>query len=145
MCSGSNGGSFCKLGITADLFGAICTTFFLSLKFTYFMIISRSLVKGFLTKVKISTQNHQSAQKFKYEASTSHESKASQLTQKDPPLFPLHKKIRHYSHFTKRFAIIAQGCRKDPAVWSFIPLTRDRVQVTWAVCDSLCLNRLSTL
>ena len=75
------------------------------------MIVSHCLVKGFLTKVKISTQNHQIAHKFKYETSTSHESKASQLAQKDPPLFPLHKKIRHYSHFTKRFTVIAQGCR----------------------------------
>jgi len=76
---GSNGGSFCKVRITADLFGAICRAFFLSLKFACFMIISRSLVKGFLTMVKISTQNHQNAHKFKYETSTSHESKASQL------------------------------------------------------------------
>jgi len=99
------------VGITADRFGAICRAFFLSLNFTCFMIISRSLVKGFLTKVKIGTQNHQSAHKFKYGTSTTHESKASQLAQKDPPLLPLHKKIRHYSHFTKRFAVIAQGCR----------------------------------
>jgi len=75
------------------------------------MIISRSLVKVFLTKVKIGTQNHRSAHQFKYGTSTSHESKASQLAQKDPPLLALHKKIRHYSHFTKRFAVIAQGCR----------------------------------
>ena len=111
------------------------------------MIISRSLVKGFLTKVKISTQNHQSAHKFKYEASTSYESKASQLAQKDPPLFPLHKKIRHYSHFTKRFAVIAQGCRKVSSPifgWliSFrkvcqrnhpIPTDRVAVLVSWAI------------
>jgi len=77
------------------------------------MIISRSFVKGFLTKVKTGTQNHQSAHKFKYETATRHESKASQLALKDPPLFPLHETIRHYSHFTERFAVIAQGCRKD--------------------------------
>ena len=87
--------------------------FFLFLKFTCFVIISRSSVKGFRTKVKISTQNHQRAHKLKYGTSTSHESKASQLAQNDPPLFPLHKKIRHYSHFTKRFAVIAQGCRVE--------------------------------
>jgi len=77
------------------------------------MTISRSFIKGFLTKVKICTQNHQSAHKFKYETSTSHESKASQLAQKDTPLFPQHKKIRYYSHFTKRFAVFAQGCSYD--------------------------------
>jgi len=73
------------VGITADLFGAICTARFFSLKFTCFMIISRSLVKGFLTKVKISTQTHQSEQKFKYETPKSPKRKASQLTKKDPP------------------------------------------------------------
>jgi len=78
-----------------------------------------SLVKGFLTKVEISTQNHQSAYKFKYGTSTSHGSKASKRAQKDPPLFPLHRKIRHYSHFTKRFAVIAQGCRVIKGVLLF--------------------------
>jgi len=50
-----NGGSFCKVGTTADLFGTICRAFFLSLKFTCFIIILLSLVKGFLTEVKITT------------------------------------------------------------------------------------------
>jgi len=69
------------------------------------MIPSRSLVNGFLTKVKIDTQNHQSAHKFKYGTSPTPESKASQLAQKDtvtptpqkdPPQFSLHEKIRRY-------------------------------------------------
>jgi len=59
-----------------------------------------SLVKDFLTELKITTQNRQSAHKFKYETSTSHERKASPLAQndvvdavvptaqKDPPLSP---------------------------------------------------------
>jgi len=68
-----NGGSFCEVGITADLFDTICTAFFLSLKFSFFIIILRSLVKDFLTEVKITTQKHQSAHKFKYGTSTSHE------------------------------------------------------------------------
>jgi len=75
------------------------------------MVISRSLVKGFLTKVKIGTQYHQSAHKFKYGTSTAHESKASQLAQKDPPLF-----------FTKRFAVIAQGCRGNSQQQSLIKI-----------------------
>jgi len=83
------------VGITADLFGAIRRAFFLFLE-TCFIIILRSLVKDFLTEVKIiTTQNHQSAHKFKYGTSTSHESSESQLAQKDP-IFPLRKKIRRY-------------------------------------------------
>jgi len=46
--------------MTADLFGAICAAFFLSFKLTCLMIIMRSVVKDFLTKVKITSQNHQS-------------------------------------------------------------------------------------
>jgi len=56
-----NGGSFCKVRVTADRFGTTYTAFFLSSKFTCFIIILRSLVKDFLTEVKITTQNHQSA------------------------------------------------------------------------------------
>jgi len=41
-------------------------------KFTCFIIL-RS-VKHFLTEIKITTQNHQSAHKFKYGTSKSHES-----------------------------------------------------------------------
>jgi len=68
-----NGGSFCEVGTTADLFDTICTAFFRSFEFTCFFIILRSLVKDFLTEVKIPTQNHQSAHKFKYGTSTSPE------------------------------------------------------------------------
>ena len=50
-----NGGSFCKVGITADLFDTFCTAFFRFLKFTCFIIILRFLVKDFLTEVKITT------------------------------------------------------------------------------------------
>jgi len=95
LCSENNGRSFCEVGISADLFGAICIDFFLSLKFTFFNIILRSLVKYFLTKMKITTHDHKSAHKFKYGASTSYESgiatraKRSAViptAQKDPPL-----------------------------------------------------------
>jgi len=73
LCSGNNGGSFCKVGITADLFDAICIAGFLFLKFTCFIIILLSVEKDFLTEVKITTQNHQIAHKFKYGTSTTHE------------------------------------------------------------------------
>jgi len=99
------------VGITVDIFGAICRAIFLSLKFTCFIIILRSLVKDFHTEVKIKPLNHQLAHEFKYGTSTCHESKASQLAQKDLPLFPLHKNVRHYFHFTKRFAVIKRGYR----------------------------------
>jgi len=84
---------FCALILTIY---TICTAFFRSVKFTCVIIIFPSLVKDFLSDVKITTQNHQSDHKFKYAPSTSHARLASQLAQKDPPLFPLHKKIRRH-------------------------------------------------
>jgi len=68
------------------------------------MIIMRSLVKDFLTKVKIETQNHQSAYKFKYETFTNHKNKASELVQK----------IRRYSHGVKRLTTISTSRKDSP-------------------------------
>jgi len=52
----NNGGSFCDVELTADLFGTICAAFFSPLKLSSVMIILLSLGKGFVTKVKITTK-----------------------------------------------------------------------------------------
>jgi len=84
------------------------------------MIILRSLLKDFLTKIKITTQNHQSAHKLKYETFTSHESKASQLA----------KKIRRYSHCTKHSPLF-------PLYEKISRRTRLSIRYGKVICESI--------
>jgi len=124
--------------MAVDLFDAISGASFLSLKITCFIAIMRYLVKDFITKVNITTRNHQSAYQFKYETLTSHKSKASQLAQKVPPIFPLHKKIRLCFHCTIRFANISTS-RKDS------PLSHTGVDFKGAVYHQLVLSLIANL
>ena len=134
--SGNDGGSFCEVEITADLFGAIWGSFFhcyylVYLFYDHFAFAFLGLNLSYKGR-NYNPNIHQTTHESQHKTFTSHKSKTSQNAPKIFAVISTARKV-HYFHFKKRFAIIAWSSRMR----IFIECISSKRKMCWSVpCQS---------